>query len=447
MKFFYIVSIGISLGLLGGCGQNIEKIKSDIHSSNNIESELEFEGYVATVDKDDVKAAKAFRRENNISSFIVNSDGSLKPLPQPSYTPDSYAAVEEAYESIKDTLVMIDKEVEQEAKEITASHQRDKERYKSVLKELQSKLSDYNKRISKEQSAYDAATEKLNTFKNMKKEAQEKFSKDLREIIIEDELAIDVNRRFKLYNQYDVYFGARAVQRARDKNESNKKLALIGKESKVDSSERCLVVKESIGNEKLIAAVIKYGLLYENADYEMDHLDDELDSVKSELRRAKIIAKNQTGIDANSIQKEISRLEKRIERSDYLAKSDSNIDRLKRSAVKSHSLLMSAKNQFDSAVENYMKDVHAEALSLIDISLDSFDDENDSYSLDDDEYGLAFYILKAEGRSNIVHVAKLSGNSSQRSFYQVFRQSEDVSNRFKINGPADIEEMLKQQTL
>lgn len=81
---------------------------------------------------------------------------------------------------------------------------------------------------------------------------------------------------------------------------------------------------------------------------------------------------------------------------------------------------------------------------MLDVEVETFSDEDDTYSLSEDERGVVFFVLESEGRDPIIRMGKLSAKSD-KSFYQVFKGSKGMSGNIEINDENDVKDFISNR--
>ena len=72
---------------------------------------------------------------------------------------------------------------------------------------------------------------------------------------------------------------------------------------------------------------------------------------------------------------------------------------------------------------------------------------NDTYDLDADENGIAFFVLKSKGRDEMVFAGRLSSSKEPKSFYQVFQKARNVSRDMTFESEDELRKALIKQAI
>lgn len=419
---------------LVGCGQNIDKIAAELNADSDIKAEYEFEGYVAIADKESIDEAQAFIDANRLNPDIfISADLSLGELPDLDYTPDEFDKVEDIHEQISKRLAEFDDEVKAEVQAIVQQYQSEQDRYNAEVASLKSQLAEYESQFAEEQALFDESKAIFDGFINLRKQTERDFDVALRQVIIDEGLPVDVNKNFDLDEQYKDSKDSKYCSTFR---ETTAQIAM--------ESGGCVYVARYVKTPALQQVIVEHAAIYEKAIRDLTAYRDTYYSAERALNNAKIVAKNRTGVNVRKIQSAIKQAETRAASAKKKGEYRADPERLIKDLARNDSTLRRLRSEYMDAVYQYTRAVRKEAASLVDIDIETFSDENDSYSVSDDERAVAVYVLEREGGVPIVKIGRLSAKK-ERSFYDVFKHSQVVGGNVEIKDESDVVSFISHQ--
>jgi hypothetical protein len=433
------IALMVTAGLLlGGCGQNIEKIETTINSKSSDKREYELDGYTVTFEKNDIEKSHKFQKDNEISRRVhIDNQLSLTPLVKPEFTPDSYDSVEVAYKAIEDSLVEIHKNAVIESEKISSAYSAKVKDGESQIAKLNDSMSEYTLIIKEPLALYEAATEKKANLRKTLQSINKDFNVAIKKVIVEESIAIDTNKTFNAYKQYKLKFG---------KNKCDHYKNTTGYGSVPGRDNMCFILKTNSTNKPLVTVMLKYSTLYEEVNSKIRYFDDENNypQIKKDLRSAKIIAKNKTKVDVKSIERKISVLQSKVKNAQRNLDEEINLERLAQNLIRSSTPYQEAQEQYSKAASKYNNDLGKEAFTKINFNIGDFSDEDDILLLSDEEVGIAVYVLKSDGNEIISRLSRVKSGNDKKSFYEIFKKSRELPSGYEINESDDIIKMLEE---
>jgi hypothetical protein len=395
MKITLLLSIAVAVLALTGCGQNVEQIQSHYTQKTNTPVES-FDGYLTSISRDEMKKIKEFKRSNRLpNSLKIEDDLSIDELPDLDFDPDEY---DEAQKIRKEMLVVLEG-VKDEAKASSSKIMADYKTQNAALQikvdRLESEYAKYTSLIAKEQADYDAIDATLNAHKKEQQSIQDNFLKEIRKVIISEGLPIDASSNFQLTRQYE---RARSENNCLRLDKSYPQLVLA------DKSEGCVYINRNEKNKKVRTTILGYGAKYENSNVKESIAYNERKAASKLLKNAKIIAKNQTGINIQSIERDIASLKRKISRSESSMKYETDIAMITRHILRENEKAKYLAEKYREAEKKYEAAVMKKAFANADIEFDTFSDENDEFEPINNGSTLVIYVFTSESGSQDVGI-------------------------------------------
>ena len=427
-----LLSLAISSIMLSGCGQDIEKIEADLNAKSGAQVEYELKGYVAIAEKKDIDEMAAFIKAHQLEANVsINSELALEALPDLDFTPDEFDNIEDIHEKIGERLKEFDGEVKEEMKAILQKYKEEEGKYAREKESLNAQLTKYKSHFADEQAAFDKSQAIYDGFISTQKETEKKFDIAMRQVIIDEGLPIDVNTNFDLK---DLYRDRRDTEGC--VHETTAQIAL--------KSGGCVYVAANVKTPSAQKIVLENAVVYEEASRDAYAYRDTLRDAKKALKNAQIVAKNRTGVDARKVEYAIKQAEKNASRVKKEGERLANSERLLTELARNDEKLRTLRNAYSQAVYAYSRALKREATTMLDVEVETFSDEDDTYSLSEDERGVVFFVLESEGRDPIIRMGKLSAKSD-KSFYQVFKGSKGMSGNIEINDENDVKDFISNR--
>jgi hypothetical protein len=431
MKKTLLLSLSIAALALAGCGQNVEKIQEHYAKKTPVPVES-FDGYLASISKEEIKNIKEYTRSNRLPrSLSIEDDLSVPELPKLDFESDEY---EDAQRIRKEMLVVLEK-VKVDAKKtsdgIVASYNTKNAVIQAEIVNTESEYAKYTDLIAKEQSNYDTVDATLSSHKQNQKTIQSEFLKELREAIISEGIAVDASTKFIINKQYRRSRSERSCNRIDDSPKENLEV----------KSEGCIYVTKNKNKPKIEEIILRHGLKFENSNVKESLAYNQRKVASKALNDAKIIAKNQTGINTRSIERDIERLKRKLTSSESSMGYETDIARITRNTLRENEKAKALEGEYREAVGKYSSAVTKEAFKNADINFDTFSDEDEAFKSIGDAITLILYVFTSENGSQEIGIT--SSEKQGETYAKLFEgRVKFITPKTTVDNEEDLREVL-----
>lgn len=427
MKKSLILSM-LSIALLSGCGQNVEEIKKEFLPTGKPTDTVDFTGYVMVVNDEAFKELRKIAQENDIPSHInVTGKDPLPPLPDVKFKNAEFANVVSARKAIEDRTAALVAMTEQEVVKHKNGIKDQISEVRGKLAEINQALAPFNTLIAAEQTAYDNANKAVFEIEDRMAKYDEAFFEKFKQVVVAEKLPIDTSSSIRPSRYYRVM---------------NQKACAKADQSKIkyfaDQKDGCVISKldpEEVALEPLFR---DYGL-------DMTLLQIELQNAKaadmetfSALLKAKVVAKNQTGINEVGLKDQIAAHERKIATLNDRLDDQINTEALFYSLRSSDEAFEQALKSYATAAKAYELSLRMEAIKQAGLKFEEFTDENAETS---DEHGddcLIVYVFKDESGKQTVYTAKGNTAGNTKTFLMAFKnKAKERDVKFPIENADD----------
>ena len=434
MKLKLLSGISATLLLLSGCGQNVEQIQTNFKQNNKTTADYAFSGYTVTFPEAAREQISEFRRNNRIPTNLhITDELAVEELPEVEYTPDSYEQLVAVREELVSAVAGLTEKAQKHAEVIRAKAQIDIDAAQMQVNQYQSQLDAYNKFTQEAQTAYDTLKSNEEALQEQLTQLQNEFDKAIKALIIEHKFPVSVNSTFRLSRHYDF----RASYKCRD-------LRGRVKAQLADNPEHCIYIRDS-HNEITRPVIIDYAKKHRLVYQQLSELRDQYGAVNKELRDAKIIAANQTGVNPSAVARNMRKWEQQIDAKKRRMEFDSDEAKIVRDLLRSDDQVNDIKSRYSSLAYDYHRDVKAHSIDEADIQIEQFDDEEAKYAPEEGDRAMALFIFEhEETERQTVIGAPLSEENNNQTYLQVFKgRTEELDGSFEIEDEDDVLAIVK----
>ncbi len=395
------------MAALSGCGQNIDGIKANYIDITDDRSDVSFDGYVAVVSKDASRQIETYIKENRLSKHVLNSPGNLEfEIKDVDFDKGEYRVVKDswnAYLQVKETVKEKAKqEVEKDIQERTAKA----ESMKLEVAELQEKLAAYKSHIASAENDLKQSKSLMEKSQKDKKAKVSAMYDELKSVVIANDIPLKLGKSYNIAKLYRI----KSCERVNEKSFAFHPLN--------DGNGKCATIRKRNYHETVLPLLVKHGAAYEAFVDQERGLKKDIKAAEKNLKNAKIIASNKTGIDLENLKKKI----KKNTLAQKLARVDGREDQLLEAKLLELSLnnkdLISAKNEFELAVDIYNEALMREAVRKSDIEIFKFSDEHEKPL--DGQKGVAFVFYSFLSDKNKQNVYMAIERNPNRTYKESF---------------------------
>lgn len=417
MRNYFIAMLAMVSVLLAGCGQNVETIKSEFIEHTGETAEYDFSGYAFVIKEKEESKVKDFHQENDLPAYIeLTPDHALKDLPKVTFKNDTLKNIEQIRGKITDRIAEIRTMARVETEKRTREFTGDIEGLERNIADINAKMATYRSLFAEEQAAYDAAVNEGRDIEQQQKAREALFQEQFRQSVISNGLAIDVSKPIRTSN----YYSHKRLSQCKRLDQS--KIKYLD-----DQANGCFLHTVLPENDVLTPLVLEFA--NDNANLYMasqQSSKNQTDKYKV-LSKAKIVAKNQTGIEERDVERQIYLLEKQIAKQNEQLKEKTNESAIFSSMMNTDQSYRTLHSDYSDAVRTFEKDVRIEAFRRANADIDTIDDETDSPSAEPGDTGILFFVFtkKDDENEQYVYVApmfKQGGDKEYLSFFQHNKQ-------------------------
>jgi hypothetical protein len=409
MKKGLLLSV-FSIALLSGCGQNVEELKADFLQSNPKAETVEFSGYVMVIDDEAYTKMREVAKSNDIPSHInVRGKEPLPPLPDVQFKNDEFQNVVNARKAIEDRTTALVAIAEQEIVNHKAGINNQIAEQREKLAEVNRQLAPFNTLIASEQTAYDTAHKGVSAVESKIAARDEEFFVKFKEVVIAEKMAIDTDDRIRP-SRYYKHLNAKNCAKA-----DQAKVKYMP-----DPKDGCISSKLSAEEAALEPLFRDYGvdmtLLYNELNLAKDV---DVEAWKA-LLKAKIVAKNQTGINEDELKNQINGYNRKItsltNRLDDPIDTDAVFFRVRSADAAFEQALKS----YSVAAKDYELSLRKEALNQAGLSFEEFTDETANTSDNEGDDCFMVYVFTDQNDKQYVYTAKGNSRGNTKTFLQAY---------------------------
>lgn len=409
MKKSLILSV-FSLALLSGCGQNVEALKADFLQSSPTTESVEFQGYVMVVNDEAYTQMREFAKSNDIPNHInINGKEALEPLPEVKFKNAEYEAVVNARNAIdsrtKALVAIAEREIEKHKADISDQITKKREQ----ISEVERQLSPFNALIASDQALSDKAQSAVNMLEAQIDARNEEFSAKFKEVVIAEKLAIDVNQNIRPSRYY---------RHLKEKNCA--KADQVKVKYMPDPKDGCVISKLPVEDAPLEPIFRDYGVDMTLLENELRTAKDASSDAWKALLNAKIIAKNQTGINEDDLKGQMNSHNRKIESLTKKLEEPINTDAVFYQVRSTDAAFEKAVKAYSEAAKGYELSLRKEALKQAGLSFEEFSDENANTSDNEGDDCFMVYVFTDQNDKQYVYTAKGNSRGNTKTFLQAY---------------------------
>lgn len=417
-----------SLALVSGCGQNVDTIKAEFTKFRPNSENIEFAGYAMVIDDEAYGKMREIAMANEIPSHInVNGKEPLPPLPDVNLKNAEFENVIKARNAIENRITALVAIADREIENHKADINNQIAEYRAKIDEINALLAPFNSIIASEQSANDSATAAVTSIESKINQRDEEFYAKFKEVVIAEKLAIDADDRVRPSRYYRHY---------KAKNCAKAEQAKI--KYMPDPNDGCIFSKLSPEEAALEPVFRDYGVDMRTLQNELSLAKDMNSETWAALLKAKIVAKNQTGVNEDELKGQISRIERKI--TSLTNRLDDPIDTnaVFFRARSSDEAYDNALKGYTAAAKEYELSLRKEALEKAGLSFEEFNDENDVTSTNEGDNCFLIYVFTDENKKQHVFTAKANARGNTKTYLKAFESKAKLRQvDFPINSADD----------
>ncbi|WP_445769227.1 hypothetical protein [Rheinheimera sp.] len=414
MRKYFIAMVAALSVLLAGCGQNVETIKSEFAKETGEVAEYDFSGYAFIIKSEEEKKARDFHRENSLPRYIdLTADYALKELPKISFKNDTFKNIEQIRGKITDRIAEIRALSQAETEKRTREFKEKIEGFERNIADINATMATYKSLFSEELAVYEAAVNDGKTIEQQQQAREALFQDQIKQAVISNGLAIDVSKPIRPAK----YYSHKKQSQCKGLDES--KIKYLD-----DKANGCFMVTLSPANKVLTPLFLEFANDSANL-YMASQQSREIQTEKyNALSKAKIVAKNQTGIDEHKVDRQIHQLEKQIAQQNKLLKENTNERGIFASMLNTDKGYDALKSDYKSTVIAFHKDLRIEAFRRAGVDVNTINDETDSPSSEPSDSGILLFVFTNKDNEQYVYVAPMThgGKKEYLSFFKYSKQ-------------------------
>lgn len=448
MKKKLLLSLALSVLFISGCGQNVEGIKADFSKKERTSAEQDFQGYVVMFEQPSADLSSDIReleKNNKLpKSIYVDHKLEVTEIPNLDFKPEEYSDAKAVRDKLVEYIANLDSELELESKKVIEEYSAEIDPAKAKLAEVKVKSSEYEQMIEKELAEVNRLEQIIKDLSDKKREINSAFNIAYKEVVVNEKLPITIDKD---------YYVTKMFRHANFKKENPSERCKRGEFGPFIDTEKgdvyfgvtktdlyiwddvyhCIRVEKDSHHPLIISLIGKFGVAIKNNQAETWSESIKLDEAKKALKNAKIIAKNQTGIDEKKIEKEMASMQSKIDSLESKMKVKSSKESLIAKFSSTNGPIFKMRTEYELAANEYKKALKREAFSMVDTDVEEFNDEFATLDNEKNERGLILYVFTSDKDEQVVMVSPIEASMKDMTYGDAFSMARQVKSKVKVN--------------